>query len=479
MDAIVSGQPAPESTGPVGFDLASFTGQPLRQLDRNEILERQALRESNARSYPRRLPLALAEGRGIYLRDTAGQLYIDCLAAAGTLALGHHHAAIAAAIQRALAEGLPLQTLDLATPVKDRFVSVLFDLLPGTIAGRAKIQFCGPSGADAVEAAIKLAKTATGRHSVIAFSGAYHGMTQGALSLMGNLEPKQPLGPLLPGVQFLPFPQLKRCPLGLGGEAGIDANLKLLDTLLTDPESGVTKPAAVIVEAVQGEAGALPAPVRWLRGLRAVTRRHGIALILDEVQAGMGRTGKCFAFEHAGIEPDVIVLSKAIGGGLPLSVLIYDEALDTWQPGAHAGTFRGNQFAMAAGTAMMEILRGERLGAHAESMGNRLCAALAGLDSPLVGEVRGQGLMLGVEIVDPKGELDALGNRPLDGARARALQRACLQRGLILEVGGRHSATLRFLPPLIIRAEEVDVVAERFAGAVGEVEGRADISAPA
>ncbi|MBB3059222.1 diaminobutyrate--2-oxoglutarate transaminase [Microbulbifer rhizosphaerae] len=474
MDAIVSGQPAPDSAGLPGFDLASFAGQPLRQLDGNEILERQARRESNARSYPRRLPLALAEGRGIYLRDTAGQLYIDCLAAAGTLALGHHHPATSNAIQKALADGLPLQTLDLATPLKDRFVSTLFDLLPGTIAGRAKIQFCGTSGADAVEAAIKLAKTATGRQTVVAFSGAYHGMTQGTLSLMGNLAPKQPLGSLLPGVQFLPFPQLKRCPLGLGGEAGIDASLQLLDTLLTDPEAGVVKPAAVIVEAVQGEAGALPAPPRWLRGLRELTRRHGIVLILDEVQAGMGRTGRPFAFEHAGIEPDVIVLSKAIGGGLPLSVLVYDEALDTWQPGAHAGTFRGNQLAMAAGTAVMEILRSEQLDAQAESVGNRLHAALANLDSPLIGEVRGLGLMQGVEIVDPEGEPDALGNRPLDGSRARALQRACLQRGLILEVGGRHSATLRFLPPLIIQAEEMDVVVEQFAEAVAEVAGCAD-----
>ena len=442
----------------------------------NELLERQRRLESNARSYPRRLPIALARAKGVYVEDVAGRVFIDCLAAAGTLVLGHNHPVPREAMERAFRDDLPLQTLDLATPVKDRFVQDLFSLLPSELAARAKIQFCGPTGTDAVEAALKLVKTATGRSTMLSFHGAYHGMSLGSLSLMGSLGAKRDIGPVMSDVQFLPYPYAFRCPFGIGGEAGETAGLRYIQTLLTDPESGVRAAAGMILEAVQGEGGVVPASDRWLRELRRITRAASVPLILDEVQTGLGRTGRFFAFQHADIVPDVLVLSKAIGGGLPMSVVIYDEALDRWKPGAHAGTFRGNQLAMAAGSATIQFVRSQRLDLHAEAMGQRLRGHLLELQRrhAFVGDVRGRGLMLGMEIVDPAaapGPATSVGPgpRPTHGRLASALQHACIRRGLIVELGGRDGSTMRFLPPLIITDHEIDHVAEILAAAFDAV----------
>ncbi|WP_438269555.1 diaminobutyrate--2-oxoglutarate transaminase [Pseudomonas indica] len=441
-------------------------------LDTTPVLQRQMAQESNARSYPRRIPLELKRARGVYVEDSRGQVYIDCLAGAGTLALGHNHPVIIEAIQRALSSEVPLHTLDLSTPIKDAFVQTLFDLLPGDFARNARIQFCGPSGADAVEAAIKLSRTATGQQTVLAFHGAYHGMTLGTLSLSGNLGPKKSLGGLLAGVQFLPYPYGYRCPFGLSGEQSIDASLHYIRHMLSDPESGITQPAAMILETVQGEGGVIPAPDRWLQGLHSITKEHGIPLILDEIQCGIGRTGDIFAFESSGITPDVLTLSKAIGGGLPLSVVVYQEELDQWQPGAHAGTFRGNQLAMAAGNATLRFIQQEQLTNHVRSVGSQLHRSLLGLQAEFdwIGDVRGRGLMLGMEIVNPT-SFDSLGRPAADGDRARKLQRACLERGLIVELGGRHGATVRFLPPLIISEAEVEHVGQILYEAAQAVNG--------
>ncbi len=443
------------------YNLAHFRRQPPRQFEADPLLQRQAARESNARSYPRRIPLALKAAQGLYVQDTREQLFMDCLAGAGTLALGHNHPCTLAAMRATLDSGVPLHTLDLTTPVKDLFVETLFAALPPAFAAEARIQFCGPTGADGIEAAIKLAKIATGRKGVLCFSGGYHGMTHGALSLMGNLGPKQLPGSLMPDVQVLPYPYDYRCPFALGGEAGIDAGLSYIGQLLSDPESGVPLPAAVVVEVVQGEGGVIPAPVRWLQGLRKLTREHGVVLIIDEVQSGIGRTGRMFAFEHAAIEPDVLVLSKAIGGGLPLAVVVYRQALDVWTPGAHAGTFRGNQLAMAAGTATLRYIRDEGVVANAERMGDYLMTRLRQLqrDYPCIGDVRGRGLMVGVEIVSTDA---GQGRVPAgDGVLAKAVQQGCLREGVILELGGRHGAVLRFLPPLTIGCEEIDTLVEK------------------
>lgn len=431
-------------------------------------LDRQAGFESNARSYPRRLPIAIRKAQGIYVEDMDGRRYMDCLAGAGALALGHHHPEVVEAIQRTLTDGVPFQTLDLTTPVKDRFVEALFSSLPKAFADHARIQFCGPSGADAIEAAVKLVKTATGRRSILAFHGAYHGMTHGALGLTGEIGPKLRVSGLMPDVHFLPFPYVYRCPFGLGGEVGWRSSLAYIERLLDDSNSGIAPPAAMILEAVQGEGGVIPAPDEWLREIRRMTQERAIPLIIDEVQTGIGRTGRMYAFEHAEILPDVLVLSKAIGGGLPLSAVVYHNDLDHWQPGAHAGTFRGNQLAMAAGTATLDYVNEHRLDLHARAMGERLMAILRNIqkDKPQIGDVRGRGLMIGVEVINPAELPDALGVYPPNRAVACRIQTECLKRGLIVELGGRQGSVVRFLPSLIVTADEIDRIATIFAEAV-------------
>lgn len=435
------------------------------------LLTAQASRESNARSYPRRLPMAIKRARGIEIEDMDGETYYDCLAGAGALALGHNHPEVTAEIQRLLDADRPLTTLDLTTPEKEAFVDALFNSLPAEFADDARIQFCSPAGADAVEAALKLTKTATGNDSVLAFQGAYHGMTTGALSLTGDRDAKAPVAGDMPGVHHLPYPNAYRNPFGLDGDAVGRASSRYLERVLEDPESGVTDPAAVVVELVQGEGGSVPAPDEWTRDLRRITREHDVPLVVDEIQTGLGRTGELYAFEHAGIVPDVVTLSKAVGGGLPLSVVLYREGLDAWEPGAHAGTFRGNQLAMAAGRATIEYVLEHDLADHAAEMGARLSDRLAdlGTEHDGIGDVRGRGLFLGVEFVDPGGDPDATGTPPTDGDLAGAVQRACLDRGLIVEIGGRDDATVRFLPPLVVTAEQIDEIATRFREAVEAV----------
>lgn len=440
--------------------------------EHNPYLERQAGRESNARSYPRRLPLALSKAKGIYVQDTDGRTYIDCLAGAGALTLGHNHPVVLDAIRQLLQDGVPFQTLDLTTPVKDRFVDALFDALPKNFAEDARIQFCGPSGADAVEAAVKLVKTATGRRTILSFHGAYHGMTHGGLALTGHLSPKAAVSGLMPDVQFLPYPYEYRCPFGVGGEEGHRLSSTYIERLLDDPNSGVVSPAGVILEVVQGEGGVIPSPDVWLREIRRITRERNIPLIVDEIQTGLGRTGSLFAFERAGIMPDAVVLSKAIGGGLPLSVVVYRAELDQWQPGAHAGTFRGNQMAMAAGAATIECVRTHRLDQHAQVMGERLLSHLRHAQASVrsFGDVRGRGLMIGVEIVDINGCPDARGMYPAAPELARRIQAQALNLGLILELGGRNGSVVRFLSPLIVTPEDIDTIASIFCEAARTAE---------
>ncbi len=218
----------------------------------------------------------------------------------------------------------------------------------------------------------------------------------------------------------------------------------------------------MILEPVQGEGGAVPAPAEWLREMRRITRERDVPLIVDEIQTGLGRTGELYGIEHADIVPDVMTLSKAIGGGLPLSVVVYDESLDVWEPGAHAGTFRGNQLGMAAGTATIEYVLKHDLEDHAAAMGDRLRDHLkeTAATFDVVGDVRGRGLMLGLELVDPDDEPDSLGRFPADGDLASAVQSAAFDRGLIVETGGRDGSVVRFLPPLTISASRIDRIGD-------------------
>ncbi|MGT2530820.1 diaminobutyrate--2-oxoglutarate transaminase family protein [Streptomyces nojiriensis] len=417
------------------------------------ILRRQSQRESAARTYARSLPIVPVRARGLTIEGADGRRYLDCLSGAGTLALGHNHPVVLEAVRGVLDSGAPLHVLDLATPVKDAFTTELFANLPPALAADARIQFCGPAGTDAVEAALKLVRTATGRSGLLAFTGAYHGMTAGALDASGGAADVR--------VTRLPYPQDFRCPFGVGGSEGAELGARWTENLLDDPKGGAPAPAGMIVEPVQGEGGVLPAPDAWLRRMREITEARGIPLIADEVQTGVGRTGAFWGVDHAGVVPDVLVLSKAIGGSLPLAVIVYRAGLDVWAPGAHAGTFRGNQLAMAAGTATLAYVRENRLAERAASLGERMLTALRGLaaDHPCIGDVRGRGLMIGVELVDPETGDSA-------PALAAAVRQECLDRGLIVELGGRHSAVVRLLPPLTLTDEQAGAVLDRLADAI-------------
>ena len=443
------------------------------KLTNKYFIDRQSDFESSARSYPRKFPFALKKAKGSWVEDVEGNRYLDFLCGAGTLALGHNDDEVNAAMVELIQSGSPLHTLDLTTPVKDRFVQTILDHLPGTLKDNAKIQFCSPSGTDATDAAIKLCKTATGRSTVIAFHGAFHGMGHGALSLTGNLAAKTPVANLMPGVQFMPYPNSYRCPFGLGGEAGAQACSAYFERMLKDPESGVTKPAAVILEAIQGEGGVIPAPASFLQTVRRVTAELDIPLICDEIQCGMGRSGRLFAFEHAGITPDVILASKAIGGSQPMAVVIYDRKLDKWAAGAHTGTFRGNQLAMAAGTVVLERVSDSAFLAEVTRKGDRLKAELEKLkdEVSIIGDVRGTGLMLGVEFIDPNGKVDIMGHPEPSGEIAARIQHLCFEDHLVMEKGGRNGSVMRCLCALTVSDEEIDTMLSIFGKAVRKVDG--------
>ena len=444
----------------------------MNQNTNQYFIDRQSVFESSARSYPRKFPIALAKAKGCWVEDVEGKRYLDFLNGAGTLALGHNNDEVNQAMVDLIQSGAPLHALDIMTPTKEMFLENLFSILPPEFAERAKVQFCSPSGTDATDAAIKLCKTATGRGTVIAFSGGYHGMGHGPMALTGNCTAKNHVQNIMPGVQFMPYPYSYRCPMGIGGEAGTRACIAYLERLLKDPESGVTKPAAIILEPIQGEGGVVPAPVEFLQAVRRITKELGIPMICDEIQCGMGRTGKVFAFEHAGIIPDVILISKAIGGTQPLAVVVYDKDLDTWGPGAHAGTFRGNQLAMVAGTVVLKKLQDPAFLADVTRKGKILEEGLLKLkdEVSIIADVRGKGLMLGIEFIDPNGPKDVMGHPVPGGEVALKVQRRCLEYGLIMEKGGRNGSVMRCLCALNITDDEIKTALSIFEKAVKEVD---------
>ena len=428
--------------------------------------------ESSARSYPRKFPFALKKAKGSWVEDVEGNRYLDFLCGAGTLALGHNDDDVKKSMIDLLESDAPLHTLDLMTPVKEKFVETILSLLPEELKNDAKIQFCSPSGTDATDAAIKLCKTATGRGRVIAFSGGYHGMGHGALALTGNRNAKEKVQNLMPGVSFFPYPYSYRCPFGLGGEEGAKAAANYFERTLKDPESGIEKPAAVIIEPIQGEGGVIPAPDEFLKRIRRVTKELDIPLIVDEIQCGIGRSGDVFAFEKSGIVPDVILMSKAIGGSQPMSVVVYKKELDKWSAGAHAGTFRGNQLAMAAGTVVLEKIRQKEFLDEVKRKGKRIEDALLQLKNEvsIIGDVRGRGLMLGIEFIDPNGDVDIM-NHPLpSGEIAAEVQKRCFLRHLVMEKGGRNGSVMRCLCALNVKDDEIDFMLDVFTSVVKEID---------
>ena len=425
------------------------------------LLDRQAQRESNARTYPRGIPIAVARGQGATIEDVDGNVFIDCLGGAGALNVGHSNPAVIQAVQAQLT--LATHTLDLPTPVKDKFTDAIFRILPSDLQGKVRIQFSGPTGSDAVEGAMKLVKTVTGRRTMLSFQGGYHGVTAGALAMTGLRSPKEKVASLMPDVHFSPYSYCYRCPLKLAPESCATACANIVESVLADPCSGVTTPAGIIFEAVQGEGGSIPGTPRFLQRLRELASQFNVPLIADEIQCGFGRTGKWFGFEHAGILPDAIVMSKGIGGiGLPISVIVYRQELDTWGPGAHIGTFRGHLPAMAAGVAAIEFIETNGVLAHATEIGEFLKSGFRQIQAhhDIIGDVRGLGLLLGVEIVAGDGSLAP------SARHSKRIQQECLQRGLIIETGGRGDCVMRFLPPLVLTRQQAQQVLDIFAQAV-------------
>jgi 4-aminobutyrate aminotransferase len=325
--------------------------------------------------------------------------------------------------------------------------------------------FFSNSGTEAVEAAIKLARYATGRQNIIAFFGGFHGRTMGSLALTAS-KPVQRRGfaPFMPGVFHAPYPDCYRCPVGLKSE---DCAAECLDFIehqlfmhLMTPE----EVAAIVIEPIQGEGGYVVAPTHFLERLRELTSAHGILLVIDEVQSGMGRTGKMLAIEYANVKPDIITIAKGIASGMPLGVTVARADLMTWPPGAHASTFGGNPVSCAAALATIKLLK-DSLIANAAEVGAHMKAGLTALmdTHPLIGDVRGRGLMLGAELVrDRTTKERAVQERD-------AVVNAAFKRGLLVLGAGKNS--IRFSPPLVLTREQADTAVRVFGEALTEVEG--------
>ncbi|MFC5286504.1 aspartate aminotransferase family protein [Actinokineospora guangxiensis] len=415
------------------------------------LLSAQEETESSARSYPRRLPVAIAHASGPYITDVDGRRYLDFLTGAGVLALGHNPPELVAAVREQL--DVLTHGLDLPTPVRAEFARRQLGMLPEPMRRDRKIHFCGPTGADGVEAAIKLCKKATGRGGVITFQGSYHGSTHATMSFTSECAPKDGVTNLLPGVHFSPYGYCHRCPLSLDKADCGTRCAALLENTLRDTHGGVPKPAAILLELVQGEGGAIPAPVEFVQRIAALAAEQDIPLVVDEVQTGCGRTGTWFAFEQYGIEPDVVIASKGVSGmGLPVSIILYHRKLDGWAPGSHIGTFRGNNLAFASGVAFLDVVARDDVLGNVREVGGRLLAGLRALaaDSPLIADARGVGMMLGLEM---RGVPSAGVSATEIAAR---VQREALRAGLILEIGGREDCVVRMLPPLNLTADLAD-----------------------
>jgi diaminobutyrate-2-oxoglutarate transaminase len=394
--------------------------------------------ESNVRTYCRSFPAVFTKARGALLYDEKGNRYIDFLAGAGALNYGHNPDFIREHLISYLQSDGIVQGLDFHTVPKRDFLETFTKHILEPRELDYKVQFCGPTGANSIEAALKLVRIATGRTNVVSFTGGWHGMTAGCLSITGNQEHRAAAG--------LPLTNVVRCPYPVGPYP-IANGIELLYSLFSDSSSGVELPAAVILETVQGEGGIFVAPTEWLQRLRELCDEFGILMVIDDVQAGCGRTGSFFSFERAGIVPDVVCLSKSIGGyGLPMSLLLMKRNLDCWRPGQHTGTFRGNQLAFVAATAALQLWKTDAFEKEIEKRSNMVEDFLLGqvlAIDPLI-MIRGLGMIWGVD-------LSLVGSCEF----ARRVSRRAFEHGLIIERCGRDDSTLKILPPLNIAEEHL------------------------
>lgn len=408
--------------------------------------------ESEVRGYCRTFPAVFSSAKGAWMTDTGGQRYLDFFAGAGVLNYGHNPERIKQPLVRYLLGDGITHTLDMYSEAKQRFIQRFNDVVLKPRGLDYKYQFPGPTGTNAVEAALKLARKVTGRQTVVNFTNAFHGMTLGALSVTGNGFKRAGAGVPLHHTAAVPFE----------GYLGQDVDtLEYLEAMLIDNGSGMDVPAAVILETVQAEGGVNVASNEWLKRLREVTEKHGILLIVDDIQVGCGRTGAFFSFEDAGIKPDIVTLSKSLSGyGLPLALVLFKPELDVWAPGEHNGTFRGHCPAFVTATAALDfwqdkslerdVRRKEKLvRKHLQEMVNEMGVAAS---------IRGRGLIWGVEFED----------RDL----ASKVSAACFERGLIIETAGIDDQVLKLLPSLTIEDEDLqkglDTISESLAAVMNK-----------
>jgi diaminobutyrate-2-oxoglutarate transaminase len=395
-------------------------------------------RESGVRGYIRSFPVLFDSARGSTLHAADGREFLDFFAGAGVLNYGHNNPLFTRALIEYLGSDGIIHGLDMATSAKKAFIETFERLVLEPRGWDYKLQFTGPTGANAVEAALKVARQATGRTNVVAFTNAFHGLSLGGLAATGNSHYREAAGVALDNVSRLPY----------DGYLGEDVDtLDLLEKMLTDTGSGLDAPAAVIVEAVQGEGGINVASVAWLQRLRALTAQRGILLILDEIQSGIGRTGSFFAFEAAGIVPDIVTVSKSISGsGLPMSLVLLRPDVDVWKPGAHTGTFRGNNLAFVSARVALEQYWADTAFTDAVTAKSAILRGeleeIAAAHPSLGLTVRGRGLMYGL-VCDG------------DVTLAGRISAEAFTRGLVIETSGAFDQVLKFLPALTITEDEL------------------------
>jgi diaminobutyrate-2-oxoglutarate transaminase len=399
--------------------------------------------ESEVRSYCRSWPVVFDRASGVHLWDVDGRRYLDFFAGAGALNYGHNHPKLKAALLDYLTADRVVHGLDMSTVAKAGFLERFDEVILRPRGLDYKVQFPGPTGANSVESALKLARKLTGHESVVSFTNAFHGMTLGALSVTGNSMKRGGAG--IPLVHATPMPY----------DHYLDdavPDFMWFERLLEDSGSGLNRPAAVIVETVQGEGGINVARLEWLRGLADLCRRQELLLIVDDVQMGCGRTGPFFSFEAAGIVPDIVCLAKSISGyGLPMALTLFRRDLDVWEPGEHNGTFRGNNAAFVTATAALDFWTDAQLTKNVLRKGEQIERALGDVvDSVDGAQIRGRGLIQGVAFDRPE--------------LADAVCREAFDRGLLLETSGAESEVVKLMPPLLVDDAELDhglaVVAE-------------------
>jgi len=400
-------------------------------------------------------PVVAARGEGVHLYDENGRRYLDFTAGIGVTSTGHCHPRVVAAARRQVGELIHGQY----TTVLHRPLLQLTEQLGEVLPAGLDSVFYANSGSEAVEAALRLSRHATGRQNVVVFAGSFHGRTMGAAALTtAGTKFRAGFGPLMPGVAVAPFPTAYR--YGWSEEQATAFALAELDHLFATTSSPADT-AAIFIEPVLGEGGYVPAPPAFLAGLRQRADAHGIVLVLDEVQTGFGRTGRFWGHQHAGITPDVIVTAKGLASGFPLSAIAAPRELmaKAW-PGSQGGTYGGNAVSCAAALATLEVIAEEKLVDNAAEQGRRLADGLrkVAAEHPVIGDVRGLGLMQAGEFTGPDGAPD-----PATAARA---QREACERGLLLLTCGPHANVVRMIPPLVVTAEQVDQAVALWADAV-------------